>query len=95
MGGEYMTTPCEVELFDKPAYIQDAEIPLHEKVKNSWVKITLTEGKFHQVRKMVAAVQHKCVRLIRLSIEDINVFDLLPGQVKEVTEEYFYQQLKL
>jgi 23S rRNA pseudouridine2457 synthase len=44
---------------------------------------------------MVAAVQHKCVRLIRLSIEDIYVSDLLPGQVKEVTEEYFYQQLKL
>jgi 23S rRNA pseudouridine2457 synthase len=95
MGGEYMTTPCEVELVNKPDYIQNAEIPLHEKVKNSWVKITLTEGKFHQVRKMVAAVQHKCVRLIRLSIEDIDVSDLLPGQVKEVTEEYFYQQLKL
>ncbi len=95
MGGEYITTPCEVDLVDKPNYIQDAEIPLHEKVKNSWVKITLTEGKFHQVRKMVAAVQHKCVRLIRLSIEDIDISDLLPGQVKEVTEEYFYQQLKL
>ena len=95
MGGEYMTTPCEVELVDKPAYIQDAEIPLHEKVKNSWVKITLTEGKFHQVRKMVAAVRHKCVRLIRLSIEDVVVSDLLPGQVKEVSKEYFYQQLKL
>jgi len=95
MGGEYMTTPCEVELVDKPDYIQDAEIPLHEKVKNSWVKITLTEGKFHQVRKMVAAVQHKCVRLIRLSIEDIDISDLIPGQVKEVTEEFFYQQLKL
>lgn len=95
MGGEYMTTPCEVELVDKPDYIQDAEIPLYEKVKNSWVKITLTEGKFHQVRKMVAAVQHKCVRLIRLSIEDIDISDLLPGQVKEVTEEFFYQQLKL
>lgn len=95
MGGEYMTTPCEVELVDKPDYILDAEIPLYEKVKNSWVKITLTEGKFHQVRKMVAAVQHKCVRLIRLSIEDIDISDLLPGQVKEVTEEFFYQQLKL
>jgi 23S rRNA pseudouridine2457 synthase len=95
MGGEYMTTPCEVELVDKPAYIQDAEIPLHEKVKNSWVKITLTEGKFHQVRKMVAAVQHKCVRLIRLSIDDVVVSDLLPGQVKEVSKEYFYEQLKL
>lgn len=95
MGGEYMTTPCEVELVDKPDYIQDAEIPLHEKVKNSWVKITLTEGKFHQVRKMVAAVQHKCVRLIRTTIEGLTVYDLLPGQVKEVTQEYFYEKLKL
>ncbi|MFN5376166.1 MAG: pseudouridine synthase [Chitinophagaceae bacterium] len=95
MGGEYMTTPCEVELVDKPVYIQDAEIPLHEKVKNSWVKITLTEGKFHQVRKMVAAVQHKCVRLIRTTIEGLTVYDLLPGQVKEVTQEYFYEKLKL
>ena len=95
MGGEYMTTPCEVELVDKPVYIQDAEIPLHEKVKNSWVKITLTEGKFHQVRKMVAVVQHKCVRLIRLSIEGIDISDILPGQVKEVSEQFFYQQLKL
>jgi 23S rRNA pseudouridine2457 synthase len=94
-GEEYITTPCKVKLIEKPAYIQDALIPLHEKVKNSWVQITLTEGKFHQVRKMVAAVQHKCVRLIRTTIEGLTVYDLLPGQVKEVTQEYFYEQLKL
>jgi 23S rRNA pseudouridine2457 synthase len=94
-GQEYLTTPCSVMLIDKPIYIQDALIPLHEKVKNSWVSITLTEGKFHQVRKMVAAVQHKCVRLIRTSIENISIEDLVPGQVKEVDKEYFYQQLKL
>lgn len=94
-GEEYITTPCKVELIEKPAYIQDALIPLHEKVKNSWVQITLTEGKFHQVRKMVAAVEHKCVRLIRTTIEGLTVYDLLPGQVKEVTKEYFYEQLKL
>lgn len=94
-GGEYLTTPCKVELIEKPIYIKDALIPLHEKVKNSWIQITLTEGRFHQVRKMVAAVQHKCVRLIRTSIEGLTVYDLLPGQVKEVTKEYFYAQLKL
>lgn len=95
MGREYMTTPCEVELVDKPDYIQDAEIPLHEKVKNSWVKITLTEGKFHQVRKMVAAVQHKCIRLIRYSIEEINILGMIPGEVREVSEFFFYEKLKL
>jgi len=94
-GQEYLTTPCSVELIDKPIYIQDALIPLHEKVKNSWVSITLTEGKFHQVRKMVAAVQHKCVRLIRVSIEDMHIEGINPGEVKEVSREYFYETLKL
>lgn len=94
-GQEYLTTPCSVKLIDKPIYIQDALIPLHEKVKNSWVSITLTEGKFHQVRKMVAAVQHKCVRLIRVSIEDLHVEGINPGEVKEVSRDYFYETLKL
>ena len=94
-GQEYLTTPCSVMLIDKPIYIQDALIPLHEKVKNSWVSITLTEGKFHQVRKMVAAVQHKCVRLIRVSIEDLHVEGINPGEVKEVSRDYFYETLKL
>jgi 23S rRNA pseudouridine2457 synthase len=94
-GQEYLTTPCSVELIDKPIYIQDALVPLHEKVKNSWVSITLTEGKFHQVRKMVAAVQHKCVRLIRISIEDLHIEGVNPGEVKEVSKDYFYEKLKL
>lgn len=94
-GQEYLTTPCSVQLIDKPIYIPDALIPLHEKVKNSWVSITLTEGKFHQVRKMVAAVQHKCVRLIRVSIEDLHVEGINPGEVKEVSRDYFYEKLKL
>ncbi len=91
----YLTTPCSVELIDKPVYIHDALIPLHEKVKNSWVSVTLTEGKFHQVRKMVAAVQHKCVRLIRVSIEDLHIQGINPGEVKEVSRNYFYEKLKL
>ena len=94
-GEEYMTTPCKVELIDKPIYIKEALIPLHEKVKNCWIQITLTEGRFHQVRKMVAAVQHKCVRLIRTTIEGISISDMQPGEVKEVTGSFFYEKLKL
>ncbi len=95
-GNKYITTPCEVKLVNKPSYIQDLTTKkLHENVTNSWITITLTEGKFHQVRKMVAAVKHKCLRLIRISIEDIELGDIKPGEVKEVTEEYFFEKLKL
>lgn len=95
-GNKYITTPCEVKLVDKPSYIQDLSTkPLHKNVTNSWITITLTEGKFHQVRKMVAAVKHKCLRLIRISIEDIVLEGIKPGEVKEVTEQYFFEKLKL
>lgn len=95
LGAEFTTTPCNVKLVEKPDYIQDAAIPLHKNVINSWLEITLTEGKFHQVRKMVAAVNHKCIRLIRTSIEDIDISEIVPGEVKEVSSEYFYEKLKL
>ena len=94
-GGSYLTTPCSVELIEKPSFLPEPAIALYEKVKNSWLSITLTEGKFHQVRKMVRAVGHPCVRLIRLSIESLSVIDFLPGEVREVGKVYFYQQLKL
>jgi 23S rRNA pseudouridine2457 synthase len=95
-GKKFITTACEVKLVNKPSYIQELSIkPLHKNVTNSWITITLTEGKFHQVRKMVAAVKHKCLRLIRISIEDIELGNLKPGEVKEVSEQYFFEKLKL
>ena len=92
---KYLTNPCLVKLVNKPNYIKDPEVPLHPNAENSWLEISLTEGKFHQVRKMVAAVHHKCIRLIRTSIEDIEVKDLSPGEVKEVDKQYFFEKLKL
>jgi 23S rRNA pseudouridine2457 synthase len=44
---------------------------------------------------MTAAVQHKCLRLIRIAIEDIELGELKPGEIKEVTHAYFFEQLKL
>ena len=62
---------------------------------HSWLEIALTEGKFHQVRKMVGAVRHPCIRLIRSSIEDIHLGDMKPGEVREVTQDYFFSHLHL
>jgi len=94
-GKEYFTAPCLVEVVEKPTFVSETSIVLHEKVLSSWLYITLTEGKFHQVRKMVAAVHHKCVRLIRTSIEGLTLGTLQPGEVREVDRRYFYEQLKL
>ena len=94
-GNSFTTTPCVVELVEKPLNLFEAVKPLHENVISSWLLISLTEGKFHQVRKMVAAVNHKCLRLIRVSIEDVQLGAMQPGEVIEVNEQYFFEKLKL
>ena len=91
----YTTAPCKVELVDPPNSLWDNGVKLHENQQTDWLSIELTEGKFHQVRKMVAAMHHRCIRLIRWSIEEIKVDDIKPGQVKEVDEAYFFKALKL
>lgn len=94
-GSVFSTTPCEVNIVEKPKGLFEMGKPLHENVITTWVTISLTEGKFHQVRKMVAAVNHKCIRLIRVAIEDIQLGTMQPGEVVEVNEASFFRDLKL
>jgi 23S rRNA pseudouridine2457 synthase len=94
-GSSYTTSPCEVKIVEKPIGLFEIGKPLHKNVVTTWLRITLTEGKFHQVRKMVAAVNHKCIRLIRISIEDIELGNMQPGDVVEIAEADFFRKLKL
>ena len=94
-GQSYKTTPCLVKKIESPLNLAEVEKPLHKNAENSWLEITLTEGRFHQVRKMVAAVHHKCIRLIRTSIEDIHIGTMQPGEVIEFNENDFFRLLKL
>jgi 23S rRNA pseudouridine2457 synthase len=94
-GNIYATKPCKVDLINPPKALWDNGFVLHENQQSDWLSIELTEGKFHQVRKMVATMHHRCIRLIRWSIEDITVDSILPGQVQEVSEDYFFKALNL
>ncbi len=94
-GGNWVTTPCEADIVEKPADLFSHPYERKEYVPHTWLQITLHEGKFHQVRKMVEAVHHRCIRLIRTSIEDISLGDLQPGCVREIEEDRFFEQLKI
>ena len=94
-GGDWVTTPCEAAIVQKPDDIFSHPYERKEYVQHTWLEITLNEGKFHQIRKMVDAVNHRCIRLIRTSIEDIKLGDLQPGCVREIEEEQFFEQLKI
>lgn len=94
-GEDYVTTSCDATIVEKPGDLFSSGYELRKDVPSTWLCISLTEGKFHQVRKMVAAIHHRCKRLIRISIEDMELDGLLPGEVREISEVMFFQKLKL
>jgi 23S rRNA pseudouridine2457 synthase len=94
-GGYYTTLPCEVSVVQKPDDLFSLPFPHVEYGPTSWLEITLTQGKFRQIRKMIMALKLRCMRLIRISIEDIALDGLPPGGIQEFTEADFFDRLKL
>ena len=96
-GGTYLTQPCKAEMVDVNDYSNFAPglVFMPPYGTYTWIKLTLTEGKYHQVRKMVDALGHKCSRLIRIAIEEISLGHLAPGEVLEIDEEAFFNKLRL
>ena len=94
-GVQYTTSPCDVRIETNPEKLYDLGVRLTAYHPFTWLLITITEGKFHQVRKMIAATGHKCKRLIRISIEDLELDGLRAGEVREMKEEDFFAKLKI
>lgn len=90
----YTARPVHVTFAQPPAHLPELQ-PHYREVPHSWLLITLTEGKYHQVRKMVAAIGHPCKRLIRIAIEDVELGDLPPGAVQELDQQTIFRKLKL
>lgn len=85
-GQKYTTKKCNSFLVtDVPDFGQRAKKIRDERHgPTSWVSITLTEGKFRQVRKMTAAVGFPTLRLVRVRIGSIYLDDLKSGEVVEL-----------
>lgn len=92
-GENYVARPAEIKRIDNPPSYYSYATDQREAYPHTWLLISLTEGKYRQVRKMVLAVRHRCLRLIRLSISDITLGNLKPGEVRELNEKDFYRQL--
>ena len=58
-----------------------------EKISDNKIYLTIKEGKFHQVKKMLEAVNNKVCYLKRVSFGKLTLNDLTLGEVKEVNLE--------
>jgi 16S rRNA pseudouridine516 synthase len=73
-----------VVLDDDPQPVKAAAC---EAVSELHLKLTLTEGKYHQVKRMVAAVGNRVEALHRSQIGGLVLGDLAPGQWRFLTPE--------
>ncbi len=76
---------CGIKLSDftcKPAQLEILDLRL--------VKIKITEGKFHQIKRMFAAIGNEVMALHRCGIGGLHLDDSLePGQARYITELEF------
>ena len=94
-GIQYTSMPCQVTIVTDPENLYPLGNRLTAWPPFTWLLITITEGKYHQVRKMIAATGHKCKRLIRVSIEDLELGHLKAGDTLEMVENEMFTRLKL
>lgn len=86
--GDFVSQPCQARAIEPPTTLWPRNPPIRYRatIPTSWLEITLTEGKNRQVRRMTAALGLPTLRLIRVAIGPLNVFDmqLTPGSWREV-----------
>lgn len=86
-GKKYMTKPCKVNMISEPDFPERSK-----KIRDArhgptpWISVTLTEGKFRQVRKMTSAVGFATLRLVRVRVGNILLNDMQSGDVIEVDQ---------
>ena len=76
-----MTRPaCAERIADPHLWPRDPPVRFRKTVPDTWLRLTIHEGRNRQVRRMTAAVGHPTLRLVRWSIGDWSLDGLQPGQ---------------
>lgn len=82
-----LTRPADVERIPAPddLWPRDPPIRVRKSVPDSWLKLTIREGRNRQVRRMTAAVGHPTLRLVRWSVGDWTLDGIAPGEWGETS----------
>jgi 23S rRNA pseudouridine2457 synthase len=79
-----LTLPAEAErIADPQLWPRDPPIRIRQTVPDSWLKLTIREGRNRQVRRMTAAVGLPTLRLVRWSVGEWTAEGLAPGEWQE------------
>jgi len=83
----------DIDVLEKGIYLEDgktapAKVRKMKKTKeNSWVELTIHEGKKRQIRRMLYRVGHSVLRLMRVKVGGIELGGLAPGEMRPLTQK--------
>lgn len=76
-----LTRPAQVEVMAEPEiWPRDPPIRVRKSIPDSWLRLTIHEGRNRQVRRMTAAIGHPTLRLVRWSVGEWTLENLAPGE---------------
>lgn len=80
------TLPAEAEEIAPPdLWPRDPPIRVRKSVPDSWIRLSIREGRNRQVRRMTAAVGLPTLRLVRWQVGPWSVAGLAPGAWREAS----------
>jgi 23S rRNA pseudouridine2457 synthase len=90
------TRPAVADSIAAPAlWPRDPPVRFRKTVADSWLQITITEGRNRQVRRMTAAIGYPTLRLVRWQIGDWTLDGLAPGAWDEVPASSIAQDWRI
>lgn len=76
-----VTRPATVaRIADPGLWPRDPPIRVRRSIPDSWLRLTIREGRNRQVRRMTAAIGYPTLRLVRWAIGDWTIEGLAPGE---------------
>ena len=81
-----MSLPATARVLDKAPdwlWLREPPIRVRTSLPESWLELTIKEGRNRQVRRMCAAIGLPCLRLVRISVGPHRLDGLAPGHWRE------------
>jgi 23S rRNA pseudouridine2605 synthase len=75
-----------VHLAEGVAKVEEVRIESHQK-ESTWLEIILREGMNREIRRLLARVGHKVLRLVRVAVGPVRLGKLPPGTVRPLLHE--------
>lgn len=81
-----MTLPAKAKSVAPPAlWERTPPIRMRKTVNDSWLEISIREGRNRQIRRMTANVGYPTLRLVRVAVGEWTIAGLEPGQLRAIS----------